>query len=164
MAEFLVTIDSQTSTVVIDDASEQVLVDGIAAEIEPAGTDRWMVRMEGTTIPVTARRIQGGAEAVVRGLRVEAAVETPRERLVRTLSRSSGGAGRKQDICAPMPAMLVRFDVAPGDAVEAGDPLLVLEAMKMENELRAPHAGTVREILVAVGAAVEKGTRLLVLE
>lgn len=62
---------------------------------------------------------------------------------------------------APMPGKIVRVLVAAGDAVEAGDPLVVLEAMKMETTLRAEVAGTVRVIAAEAGAMVEAGAVLV---
>jgi pyruvate carboxylase subunit B len=62
-----------------------------------------------------------------------------------------------------MPGRVVRVLVAEGAEVEAGQPLLVLEAMKMENEVRAPVAGSVAAVAVVAGAAVESGARLLTL-
>ena len=67
-------------------------------------------------------------------------------------------------LTAPMPGKLVRLLVAAGQEVAAGQGLLVMEAMKMENELKAPRAGRVRDIHVAERQAVETGALLLVLE
>lgn len=66
-----------------------------------------------------------------------------------------------KDIHAPMPGRVVKVLVEKGQEVEAGDPCVVIEAMKMENELRAPSAGTVAEVLAAEGASVV-GQELLV--
>jgi pyruvate carboxylase subunit B len=63
-----------------------------------------------------------------------------------------------------MPGLVVRVQVEAGAAVAAGSGVVVLEAMKMENELRAPAAGRVRAILAAPGTAVEKGAVLIELE
>lgn len=78
--------------------------------------------------------------------------------------RRHGGAeaeGRQQ-IVAPMPGKVVRLLVKPGDAVEAGQGLLVVEAMKMQNEIRSPKSGTVERVLIAVGQAVNAGEVLCV--
>ena len=61
-------------------------------------------------------------------------------------------------------AEILGWKVAPGDAVAGGQPLVVMEAMKMENELRAPSAGTVKRVAVTPGTAVEKGALLVELE
>ncbi len=62
-----------------------------------------------------------------------------------------------------MPGLVVRVEVEPGQQVTAGAPLVVLEAMKMENQLAAPAAGTVTEVRVRPGATVEKGAVLVVI-
>jgi biotin carboxyl carrier protein len=66
-------------------------------------------------------------------------------------------------LMAPMPGKIVKALVAPGDSVEAGQGVLVMEAMKMENELKATRAGTVLEIRVKEGQAVEMGALLLII-
>lgn len=70
-------------------------------------------------------------------------------------------AGRQQ-IVAPMPGKIVRLLVKAGEAVEAGKGLLVVEAMKMQNEIRAPRSGTVERLLVSEGQAVNAGEVLAV--
>lgn len=65
---------------------------------------------------------------------------------------------------APMPGLVVTLRVRPGDAVKSGTPLVVMEAMKMQNELTSELDGTVREVRVAVGQAVESGAELVVIE
>ncbi len=78
---------------------------------------------------------------------------------------AGAGAGRKgAKIKAQMPGKIVRVMVKVGDAVEKGQPLLVMEAMKMENEIRAPIAGKVVSLLVEPGQAVESGAELSVIE
>jgi biotin carboxyl carrier protein len=67
-------------------------------------------------------------------------------------------------LIAPMPGRIVRVLVQTGQAVEAGEGLMVMEAMKMENELRSPSVGTVRELCVQEGEAVETGALLALLE
>jgi len=69
-----------------------------------------------------------------------------------------------QRIAAPMPGRVVKVLVKPGDAVAARQGLVVVEAMKMENELRAARAGIVRDVRVAEGASVEANTLLMVVE
>ena len=67
------------------------------------------------------------------------------------------------EVRAIIPGRIVALNVAPGDAVAAGQQLLVLEAMKMQNELRAPREGTVDRVAIAVDEVVEVGDLLLVI-
>jgi biotin carboxyl carrier protein len=79
--------------------------------------------------------------------------------------RGSGGAGSgRQSIAAPMPGKIVRVLVANGNAVEAGQGLVVVEAMKMQNEMKAPRAGTVVAVKAAAGATVTAGDVLIIIE
>ena len=73
------------------------------------------------------------------------------------------GTASGEPVKAPMPGNILKIHVAQGDAVKRGQVLLVLEAMKMENEIMAPRDGTVSQIVVSKGAQVETGADLLVL-
>jgi len=72
--------------------------------------------------------------------------------------------GKLKTLNAPMPGLVTGIKIMPGQAVEQGTPLLILEAMKMENVIVAPHAAVVKEIKVSPGQAVEKGAVLLEFE
>ena len=85
-----------------------------------------------------------------------------RRRLGRKAEGAQAGGSGPLRIVAPMPGKIVRVLVRTGEAVRAGQPLIVIEAMKMENELRAAGAGTVAEIQVADGQSVEAGALLAV--
>ncbi|MGP6085537.1 ATP-binding protein [Antarctobacter jejuensis] len=80
------------------------------------------------------------------------------------LARGTGAEGAAGGALAPMPGRVVSVHVSVGQAVEAGDRLAVLEAMKMEHTLTASHAGKVAEVLVRAGDQVEAGTALVILE
>jgi biotin carboxyl carrier protein len=64
------------------------------------------------------------------------------------------------ELRAPMAGLVLRVDVTQGQSIEAGDPVLVLDAMKMENVIRAPHSGTVHELVVVGGQSVSTGALL----
>ena len=78
--------------------------------------------------------------------------------------KADGGGSGPQRLAAPMPGKVVRVLARAGDAVRARQPLVVVEAMKMENELRATHDGTVAEVHVREGMSVEAGALLLVIQ
>lgn len=106
-------------------------------------------------------------EVVVDGWRFELLVEDEaravlRERASRDRT-AAGSAGGPLEIRAIIPGRIVSVAVAPGDTVEAGQTLLAVEAMKMQNELRAPRAGTVTHMPVGTGSTVELGDVLVVL-
>lgn len=143
-----------------------------AAALLPVGRGEAVLRQPPspprTVLLGPARPTQAGhvREVVVDGWRFELAVSDAgraalRERATRDHARVAG-TDRLQ-IRAVIPGRVVSVVVVPGDAVTAGEPLLIIEAMKMQNELRAPRDGTISEIAVATGATVERGDLLLVL-
>src|SRR6185312_12205975 len=77
---------------------------------------------------------------------------------------AGSGADGEQKVLAPMPGRVVRVLVAEGDAVDLRQPLVVVEAMKMENELRSPKAGRVKHVSATAGLSVEAGAVLIVIE
>jgi biotin carboxyl carrier protein len=106
----------------------------------------------------------GNLTVHVNGRVVSAVVGTSRGSWAkRGLEGSASGRGPQQ-VIAPMPGKVVKLLVKPGDQVAAKQGVVVVEAMKMENELRSPKAGTVIEVKIAEGASVEAGAVLVVIE
>jgi biotin carboxyl carrier protein len=125
-----------------------------------------MVKLGTHVYRVVAEKRQGKGRYTlwVDGHRFETEALDERTRSIRDLSAASAGPVGPAPIIAPMPGLIVRVNVSVGDRVEAGQGLVVMEAMKMENELRATAAGTVKSVEVAPGTAVEKGALLVGLE
>lgn len=95
------------------------------------------------------------------GYRFEVEALDERRRAIQDLTGQGGGPRGPAPLVAPMPGLVVRVAVQVGDRVEAGQPIVVMEAMKMENELRAPAPGTVIVVRASPGTAVEKGAVLV---
>jgi pyruvate carboxylase subunit B len=160
--------------VTINGKELEVTVDGSIAHLEGGG--RLAARLadvEGTPIKlatlgdrvyrVLAHR--GGAPGQLTlelgGFRFEVEVLDERTRAIRRLSGATSRPGGPAPLVAPMPGLVVRLLVQPGDRVQPGQGVIVVEAMKMENELRAKAAAVVRTVTVAVGSPVEKGAVLV---
>ena len=132
-----------------------------AIDFVEAGSHFASLLIDGTSYEVGLERRDGGY-----------AVHFPDDTLEVQLQdalQGTAGAGRKTahgpaEVHAPMPGKIVRVSASVGAAVEAGDGLVVMEAMKMENELRAPRGGRVREVRVGEGQAVETGALLVVID
>ena len=146
-----------------------VTVNGIArvahvSEVE--GTPVRMVTIGDEVHRVVARTgaTRGRFTLWLDGFRYEVEALDERTRAIRELSGAGKEATGPAPLLAPMPGMIVRVAVQVGDTVEPGQSLVVMEAMKMENELRATSAGTVKAVLAQPGTAVEKGAVLLELE
>jgi biotin carboxyl carrier protein len=92
------------------------------------------------------------------------AVGVNARRTGRAAAETGATAHGEQKVVSPMPGRVVRVLVAPGDAVQVRQPVIVVEAMKMENELRSPKAGTVKDVAVNAGASVEAGRVLVVID
>jgi biotin carboxyl carrier protein len=81
--------------------------------------------------------------------------------LLEKLGMTAGAGTKINNIKAPMPGLIIDLKIKVGDVVKSGDPLLILEAMKMENILKAPGDGTVKSVKVKKGDSVEKGHVLI---
>ncbi len=93
----------------------------------------------------------------INGLRIELNAKDRFDLLLERLGMSNVAATKVNELKAPMPGLIVDIRVMPGQAVQKGDPLLVLEAMKMENILKAPSDGTVGSLKVNLRDNVQKG-------
>lgn len=153
-----VTLEGGTATV--DGATEAAHL----ADVE--GTSVRLVTIGGTQHRVVARRTgpRGGYVLWMDGWRFEVEALDERARAIKELSAAHAGPAGPTPVHAPMPGLIVRVQVAVGDRVHAGQGLVVMEAMKMENELRAPADGIVKAILAVPGQAVEKGAALVEFE
>jgi biotin carboxyl carrier protein len=143
--------------------------DGRAVLIEPAASESdHALRTHLQLGPVRIDRVHGTRlrEMVVDGWRIDVEVEFERRAVLRERARRGAGTasrGGPVEVRAIIPGRVVAVSVAAGDAVEAGQQVLVVEAMKMQNELRAPREGTVERIGVAVGDTIEVGDLLVVI-
>lgn len=97
----------------------------------------------------------------INGQRVELQAQDRFDQLLERLGLSDASAAKVNELKAPMPGLIVDVRVQPGQAVQKGDPLLVLEAMKMENILKAPADGIIASIKVELRANVTKGQVLV---
>jgi biotin carboxyl carrier protein len=126
--------------------------------METSGPGIVSVLIEGRSYQAT---VLGPGEIQVNGRIFHVEVFDPRE--LRTRSGGSASEGR-QSIVSPMPGKIVRILKSAGDTVEAGEGLIVVEAMKMQNEMKSPKSGRVSEIKAKDGATVGAGEVLMVVE
>jgi biotin carboxyl carrier protein len=151
-----------------------VAVDGVPADVSlrPSGGRRFVLDADGVATRVVLELpapAEGGIrrrEVLVGGFRFE--VDTESERIASLRERASRGRAASVhsgplEVRAIIPGKVVAVSVAPGDAVTAGQQLLAVEAMKMQNELRAPRDGTISRVAVAPGVNIEVGDLLVVI-
>lgn len=148
---FQLTVDGQPFEVVLSEKS--AVVNGKTYAIHSSGPD--YVRLEdGTVLPVTV--VREGARFRVHSKGQWNVVERAKKH-----GAKSGPGGHGGSLKAPMNGVVVKVAVQPGQSVHAGDVMLVLEAMKMENEVTAPIAGEVSQVHVSAGQTVAAGAPLL---
>jgi biotin carboxyl carrier protein len=122
------------------------------------------------TAALGARRIEFGWERenglyriLIEGVEYEVEVRDARAEQASRVRRAAQAEGGEAVVRAPIPGRIVRVLVKDGDAVVKDQPLLTLDAMKLENEIPAPREGTVRAVHVQAGAAVDKGQAMVTL-
>lgn len=114
---------------------------------------KYNVNVNGTAYEVTVEEIQGGAAAPV-SAPAPAAAPAPAPA---PAPAAPAAAGAGEPVNAPMPGTILDVKVTAGQAVKSGDVLMILEAMKMENEIMAPKDGTVTSVSASKGASVQSG-------
>jgi pyruvate carboxylase subunit B len=158
--------------VTVLDREFEVEVDGDRVAVGGRSVPASLGAVPGT--PVRELRLDGHSEAIAleaggaghwalvrRGERIELEVLDERARHIRRLTGATARARGPAVIKAPMPGLVVRIQVEAGQSVASGAGVVVLEAMKMENELRAAAPGVVAAVRVRPGEAVEKGQVLV---
>jgi biotin carboxyl carrier protein len=153
-----------------------IAINGRSAEIEIDGDQFRYVRedgaiiegdfsIDGTSVLLNGRSYRvsrgDGTEVWVNGHRLSMDVFDPRD--LRAGGRGAASRGR-QEIAASMPGKVIRVLVAAGDSVEEGQGLVVVEAMKMQNEMKSPKSGRVAEVRARANATVAAGEVLVVIE
>lgn len=126
--------------------------------LEPSGPEIFSILIEGRSYQATVLS-PGTIQVNDRVFDVE--IDDPRELRAR---KSAGAQHGRQNVLAPMPGKVVRVLVSVGETIEAGQGLIVVEAMKMQNEMKSPKAGIVVEIKTKDGATVAAGEILIVIE
>jgi biotin carboxyl carrier protein len=129
-----------------------------AIEISPG---IYSVLVDGKSVEVRVERIGTQLRVVANGQEYLAAIENPRE-----LRKNRAGATQiegRQDVVAPMAGKVIRTLVKSGDEVQSGQGLLIVEAMKMQNEIRSPKAGKVEQLKVVEGQTVNPGDIVVVI-
>lgn len=164
-------VHARTYEVRIGDRSYTVTVIGHSVEIngklldctlENLGDSTFVLHVGDRKVPIVLEAGQEGtSEITIDGHRIEVQVLDSVELLRQRYAGEDEGGPLRDDIRAPMPGLVLEVLVTEGEAVRAGQGLVVLEAMKMENEICSERAGVVRAVHVGPSAAVRKGDILV---
>lgn len=151
-----------------NDGSMTAVVGETTFSVHAAPDGSWSVRPQGGTAQERVWLDRGPGRptyAATGGDTAPVAVQTAAEAaLIAALEEASGGAGGGGAVKAPMPGRIVKALVAEGDDVVVGQPVIIVEAMKMENEVLSEGAGSIRRILVSAGDTVDAGAVLVEIE
>lgn len=164
--KYFVTVHDQVYEIDIDHHG-RVTVDGaeLAADMRlVGGSHLYSLLVDNASYEVVLNEVDDRHDVyavMVGGLRYTVRVQDERSRRLAAVDRTLRPPDGELLIKAPIPGLVVRVAVEAGQAVAEGDTLVILEAMKMENELRAPRAGIVHEVKVAPGAQVASGQTLI---
>jgi biotin carboxyl carrier protein len=160
-----VTINGKTHRLELDQAEGQwaCRLDGrsISADTVLIGPDELSLRIGNQVYEVRRERVAGDMYIWVGSGRFAAEVRDPRS--LRGRARAADDLGPKK-LTAPMPGKVVRVLVSEGAEVDLGSGVVVVEAMKMQNEIKSPKKGTIQKILVTEGTAVNAGDVLAIVE
>ncbi len=149
---------------IVEDGTVQLDGKALDAIVTQTTPYCYSVILDGRSISVLICKSDGMYSVCIEGVHTEIRVESEREQLLKKFSAASPNSRQRLEIRAPMPALVGKVEVSVGEDVSEGQGLIILEAMKMENEIKAHHAGRVKTIFVERGKTVEKGDLLLMLE
>lgn len=141
-----------------------VRIDGQPLEVDVVRVNGAIsIRIDGQVIDLTVEGEPPNIGIVASGRRSYVSVESERMRAASAARGRTGSVGEGV-VASPMPGRVVKVLVSPGDEVQVGAPLVIVEAMKMENELTAGRAGKVAEVYVKAGDTVEGGAKLVLIQ
>ncbi len=147
---------------IVDD--RHVIVDGTHYEVDfnaVSGHPVYTLLVDGNSYESYVYPSDQGWQVLLHGQLFLADVEDERERRLRAASGSQVADRGEYHLKAPMPGLVIAVPVSEGQEVETGDVLLILESMKMQNELKSPRAGKISRVRVEIGDSVEQRQTLL---
>lgn len=160
--KYTATVDDSDFTIDIDHPGE-VVVEGEALKVDLKAIDGqlYSLLLGDQSFELYVERSAGMYYVLINGDRYAVQVEDARLARLKAMSQAEHETHGSVTVLAPMPGLVVRLMVAPGDSVTEGQGVAILEAMKMENEIRTPRTGVVRAVHVQAGQTVNQGDALL---
>lgn len=163
MNDFVVSVNSSRFEINIINDNELMINDEVVKyEIHQVCNNSFILKLNNKIFQLTSEKINSDLfKVLVQGYLNEVTVRTAlQERAYRLLESTAGIHHHHIEIKAPMPGLILKINKNVGDKVEMGNTVMILEAMKMENDLKSPASGIIKEIFVKEGKAVEKGVKL----
>lgn len=161
--------DGSVKTIAFSEAGNQVSIDGNNYPFDRLSLDKTHMHLihKGASRNVEIISVDRDAKIIhvrVNGYDYPIQIREAMDELLTRLGMSGSGVKKQQEVRAPMPGMVIQILVNSGQEVVKDEPLLILEAMKMENVIKSPVAGTIKRVGATKGTAVEKNSILLEFE
>lgn len=156
--------DGKTFSIQAGDDGIHVNNERLDWDLVALGNGQFHIRLRQQSYPAEIIRVDRETKTVelkVRGHRYSVRLKEEVDLLMEKMGMNDAGAGKVNSIKAPMPGLIIDLRVQDGAEVNAGDPLLILEAMKMENIIKSPGKGVVKKLKIKKGDSVEKGQVLI---
>lgn len=166
MNEIYVTINGREKIVRFE-GDQKVIVDGkeFTFDFFNENEFHYFLRLNNKTFDITkVAKDKNKIAILIEGNYFECKVQTKLEKNAETILAHSEKSHHKEDVVSPMPGMVLKIQKKENDEIVIGEPILILEAMKMENEVTSPYSGLLKEIYVRENTAVEKGSKLFRIE
>lgn len=163
MNDFVVTIDDKKLSV-IQKNNDNVLVDDkiYNAVITKLSHHTYKLKLDNKIFHVTANKISNGKYAfLIDGHYFETSVKTRLEEEITRMLNNAAATNGASDVRSPMPGLILDVYKKNGDKVQIGDPIFLLEAMKMENEIKSNSEGVITDLSIKKGDSVEKNQLLM---
>lgn len=166
MSEYVITLNDKKKAVSYS-GNSKVTIDGNDFDCELALLNgrTYLLRIDKRFFEVSSDKLDNGNfSLLIDGNRFETTIRSALQERASALLQQKTAVHKKTEIKAPMPGMVLKVNKKSGDKILHGETILILEAMKMENDIRSPLSGKIKEIFIEEGTAVEKGAVLFTIE
>jgi len=162
--KYAATLNDKTYIIEIND-DQHVIVDGVEYSVNfetVSGQPVYSLLLDGHSYEAYIYEDEDDLHVLLQGDLYTVRVEDEREKRLRAAASSLGAAPSGEfNLKAPMPGLIVTIPISEGQAVKKGDLLIILESMKMQNELKSPRDGTIKRVKVKAGDSVEQNQSLI---
>jgi len=163
MNDFVVSVNSSKLNIKVQNDNELTADDEkFSYELLPVCNHSFLLKLNNKVFEITSEKLNSDLfKVLILGNQYEVTVRTAlQEKAFKLLENSAESQHHHMNVKAPMPGLILKVRKKVGEQVELGESVIILEAMKMENDLKAPASGIIENIFVTEGSAVEKGIKL----
>lgn len=166
MNEFIVTINNHQHIVkILSDGKVQIGSREVKAEVSQITNSSYVIRIDDSVFEITSDKLgRDRFGIVIDACYFDTTVRTRLQETANDLQKNKSKLKHHSDVKAPMPGLILKLKKNVGEEVKLGESILILEAMKMENELRSPASGILKKIFYKEGQSVEKDSIILTIE